>query len=79
MLDQFQDLRVLPFRFPLVVVLLYPRLVDNLLATPGIGAISRRAEGQTIVLGQQGGMLVAGEGHRATVPTSKNCQRIKQI
>ena len=48
------------------VMLLYPQLVDSLLVTPGIGALVGRAEEQTIVLGQQGGMLVTG-GERDTV------------
>jgi len=44
-------------------MLLYPQLTDRLLANPGIGAIAGRAEAQTIVLGQEGGMLVIGAGH----------------
>ena len=44
------------------VVLLYPQLLDNLLATPGIGALVGRAGDRTVVLGQQGGMLVTGDG-----------------
>ncbi len=47
------------------VMLVYPQLVDNLLATPGIGAIAGRAEKQTIVLGRQGGILVTREGHES--------------
>jgi hypothetical protein len=42
------------------VLLLYPQLVDTLLATPGIGVVAGRAEGQTIVLGRRGGLLVTG-------------------
>jgi hypothetical protein len=45
------------------VILLYPRLLDSLLATPGIGALVGRAGERTIVLGHQGGTLVIGEGH----------------
>jgi len=45
------------------VMLLYPQLVDRLLATRGIGVLVGRAGEQTIVLGQEGGMLVTGEGH----------------
>jgi hypothetical protein len=45
------------------VMLLYPQLTDRLLANPDIGAIVGRAEEQTIVLGQEGGMLVIGAGH----------------
>lgn len=48
------------------VMLLYPQLVDSLLATHGVGALIGRAEGQTIVLGRRGGMLVTG-GERETV------------
>ncbi|MCX7681779.1 MAG: alkaline phosphatase family protein [Anaerolineae bacterium] len=40
------------------VILLYPRLVDGLLATPGIGALAGRAGERTVVLGAEGGMLV---------------------
>ncbi len=46
------------------VMLLYPRLVDNLLATVGVGAVVGRAKERTIVLGQQGGMLVTGGEER---------------
>nr|HID12338.1 hypothetical protein [Anaerolineae bacterium] len=42
------------------VILLYPQLLDSLLATPGIGAIAGRAGERTIVLGHEGGMLVIG-------------------
>ncbi len=45
------------------VMLLYPRLLDSLLATPGIGAIVGRAEERTVVLGCEGGMLVIGGEH----------------
>ncbi len=45
------------------VILLYPQLLDSLLATPGIGAIAGRAGQRTIVLGQQEGTLVTGNGH----------------
>jgi hypothetical protein len=44
------------------VMLLYPRLLDGLLATPGIGALIGRAGARTIVLGHQGGMLAIGGG-----------------
>ena len=56
------------------VILLYPQLVDSLLATPGLGAIAGRAGERTIVLGHQGGMLVIGskrevvEGPHPLVP-----------
>ncbi|MDY7080349.1 MAG: alkaline phosphatase family protein [Chloroflexota bacterium] len=48
------------------VILLYPQLVDSLLATQGIGAIAGRSEEQTILLGQRGGLLVTG-GEREIV------------
>lgn len=44
------------------VMLLYPQLLDSLLATPGIGAIIGRAGQRTIALGHQGGTLVTGDG-----------------
>jgi len=44
------------------VMLLYPQLVDSLLATPGIGALVGRAGERTIVLGPQGGILIIGHG-----------------
>jgi hypothetical protein len=47
------------------VMLLYPQLIDNLLDTPGIGAVAGRAGELTIVLGQQGGQLVIGENHES--------------
>ena len=40
------------------VMFLYPRLVDNLLAMPGIGAVAGRAGEQTVVLGNQGRTLI---------------------
>lgn len=43
------------------VLLLYPRLVDVLLATPGIGILAGRAGKRTVVLGRRGGALVIGE------------------
>jgi hypothetical protein len=46
------------------VMLLYPQLLDSLLATPGIGALVGRAGERTIVLGRQGGMLVVGGGRQ---------------
>lgn len=46
------------------VMLLYPRLLDELLATPGIGAIAGRAERRTIVLGASGGVLAIGDGEK---------------
>ncbi len=48
------------------VLLLYPRLLDSLLATPGIGAIVGRAGERTIVLGCEGGKLVI-EGEREVI------------
>jgi len=44
------------------VMLLYPQLLDSLLAEPGIGAIVGRAGERMVVLGQRGGALVWGEG-----------------
>lgn len=44
------------------VMVVYPWLVDRLLAAPGIGAIAGRAADRTIVLGQQGGLLTVGDG-----------------
>jgi hypothetical protein len=44
------------------VAVLYPQLLDALLATPGIGAVAGRAGERTIVLGPQGGMSVVGDG-----------------
>jgi len=41
--------------------LLYPHLLDTLLETEGVGALVGRAGGQTVVLGEQGGMLIVGE------------------
>ena len=46
------------------VMLLYPQLLDSLLATPGIGVLAGRAGERTIVLGRQGGMLVVGGGRQ---------------
>jgi len=48
------------------VVRIYPRLLDHLLATPGIGAVVGRAGEQTIVMGQEEGTLVI-EGEREIV------------
>jgi hypothetical protein len=48
------------------VVRIYPRLLDHLLATPGIGAVVGRAGEQTIVMGQEEGTLVI-EGGREIV------------
>jgi hypothetical protein len=45
------------------VGLIYPHLVDNLLATAGIGALAGRAGERTVVLGREGGVLIAGDGH----------------
>ncbi len=50
------------------VTLLYPRLVDALLATPGIGVISGRSGEQTILLGQNGGVMIAGMEHVLVTP-----------
>ena len=44
------------------VMLLYPQLLDGLLAVRGIGAVIGRAGGRTIVLGAGGGMLVVEDG-----------------
>jgi len=48
------------------VMLLYPRLLDNLLGTPGIGAVVGRAGERTVVLGNQGGTLVVEKGRQIT-------------
>ena len=40
------------------VMLLYPGLVDNLLASSGIGAVVGRAGERSVVLGSQGGTLI---------------------
>jgi len=42
------------------VTLLYPRLVDTLLATPGIGVLAGRVGERTVVLGRRGSTLVIG-------------------
>ena len=42
------------------VMLLYPRLVDTLLGTPGIGVLAGRVGEKTVVLGCPGGALVIG-------------------
>jgi hypothetical protein len=48
------------------VLLLYPDLVDNLLTSPGIGAVVGRAGERTIVLGRRGGTLdIGGDGRGA--------------
>ncbi len=44
------------------VMLLYPELIERLLADQGVGALAGRAGEQTIVLGHQGGMVVTGNG-----------------
>lgn len=44
------------------MAILYPQLLDVLLATPGIGAVVGRAGERTVVLGPQGGMSVIGDG-----------------
>ena len=50
------------------VLLVYPQLVDILLATPGIGIIAGRAGEQTIVLGKHGGSLVTGGERESLEP-----------
>ncbi len=45
------------------VAVLYPQLLDTLLATPGIGAVVGRAGERTVALGPQGGISVVGEAH----------------
>jgi hypothetical protein len=51
------------------VVVLYPQLLDTLLATPGIGVLVGRAGEQTLVLGGQGGSLAIGDdGERSEGP-----------
>jgi hypothetical protein len=45
------------------VILLYPQLLDSLLATPGIEALVGRVGDWTIVLGRQESTLVIGERH----------------
>jgi len=47
------------------VILLYPRLVDGLLATPGIGALAGRAGRRTVVLGPEEGMVVLEDGRES--------------
>jgi hypothetical protein len=42
------------------VLILYPHLLDVLLATPGIGAVAGRAGKQTLVLGHEGGAVAIG-------------------
>ena len=42
------------------VLILYPQLLDALLATPGVGAIAGRAGHQTLVLGHEGGAVAIG-------------------
>ncbi|MEA3342281.1 MAG: hypothetical protein U9R15_20130 [Chloroflexota bacterium] len=54
------------------VAILYPQLLDSLLADPGIGAIVGRVGERTVVLGHQGGALVidggeSGESGRESV------------
>ena len=46
------------------VILLYPQMLDNLLSTPGIGAIVGRAGGRTVVLGYEGGTLIVEDGRQ---------------
>jgi len=41
-------------------MMMYPRLLDRLLETPGIGAVAGRADGRTLVLGSEGGTLAVG-------------------
>jgi hypothetical protein len=48
------------------VMLLYPQLLNRLLATPGIGALAGRAGERTIVLGHGGGTVIIAGG-RETV------------
>jgi len=43
------------------VMVMYPRLIDDLLMTAGIGALIGRAGGRTIVFGRQGGSMVIGD------------------
>ncbi len=43
------------------VILLYPRLVDQLLETPGVGALFGRAGEQTLVLGKGGGTIIGDD------------------
>jgi hypothetical protein len=56
------------------VLLIYPRLLDTLLSTSGIGAVAGRAEDRTIVLGPDGGVLTVGpdqrtvDGHHPLAP-----------
>jgi hypothetical protein len=51
------------------VVVLYPQLLDALLATPGIGVLVGRAGEQTLVLGSQGGSVAIGDdGERSEGP-----------
>ena len=50
------------------VMLLYPDLLDSLLATPGTGAIAGRAGKRTLVLGPQGGTLVIDHNREIVEP-----------
>jgi hypothetical protein len=51
------------------VAILYPHLLDALLAAPGVGALVGRAEGRMVVLGSEGGSLVIEEdGERVEEP-----------
>jgi hypothetical protein len=51
------------------VAILYPHLLDVLLAAPGVGALVGRAEGRTLVLGSEGGSLVIeDDGERVEEP-----------
>jgi hypothetical protein len=43
------------------VMLLYPNLLENLFATDSIGAMIGRADERTLVLGQEGGLIVIDE------------------
>lgn len=50
------------------VALLYPQMLDALLASPGIGALAGRAGERTVVLGCGGGTLIAGGKHEVVDP-----------
>ncbi|MFL7791388.1 MAG: alkaline phosphatase family protein [Anaerolineae bacterium] len=62
--------KVSPRQLDLIeVAILYPHLLDALLAAPGVGALVGRAEGRTVVLGSEGGSLVIEEdGERVEEP-----------
>jgi hypothetical protein len=55
------------------VVLLYPELVDALLATEEIGAVVARSGAQTVVLGKDGGSIIIGRDGSVDGPHPLSC------